>query len=66
MNEDNGSKGAASAQQLWRLNVLGLLDVRDEPGEPLQRAPLKEILGEAARLGLWHPIRGARGVVRSG
>ena len=66
MSEDNGSKGAASAQQLWRLNVLGLLDLRDEPGESLERLPLKEVLAQCVVDGLWSPIRGARGMVRSG
>jgi hypothetical protein len=63
---DDSGKKLASAPMLWRLNEIGLLEVRDEPGEPLERAPLKEILGEAARLGLWQPIRGVRGTVRSG
>jgi hypothetical protein len=63
---DDNDKTLATAPMLWRLNQIGLLEVRDEPGEPLERAPLKEILGEAARLGLWHPIRGVRGAVRSG
>jgi hypothetical protein len=63
---DDNDKTLATAPMLWRLNQIGLLDLRDEPGEPLERAPLKEVLGEAARRGLWHPIRGVRGVVRSG
>ena len=63
MNED---RGAASAQQLWRLNQIGLIDLRDEPGDPLARVPMKEVLAQAATDGLWTPIRGVRGVVRSG
>jgi hypothetical protein len=67
LTEYNGStKGAASAQQLWRMNVLGLVTVRDDPGEPLMRLEAKEILAEAVRLGLWHPVRGERQEVRSG
>jgi len=66
MTERNGStKGVASASQLWRMNVLGLLDLRDEPGEPLERAAMKEVLAEAVRLGLWVPVRGDRQEVRS-
>lgn len=61
----NTSKNATSAQ-LWRLNECGLLELRDEPGEPLERLPLKEVLGAAARAGLWSPARAPRGVVRSG
>ena len=56
----------ATAAQLWRLNSIGLIELRDAPAEPLERAPVKEVLGEAARLGLWSPTRGVRGVVRSG
>jgi len=67
MITQNGStKGAATAQQLWRLNVLGLVDVRDAPAEPLRREVAKEILGECVRRGMWVPTRGDRGPVRSG
>jgi hypothetical protein len=48
------------------LNQIGLLDLRDEPGEPLERSEAKEVLAEAARLGLWQPVRGPRQEVRSG
>lgn len=65
-NESRSTKGLASAQQLWRANECGLIDVRDEPGPPLTRVILKEILAEAVRQKLWVPIRGVRGPVRSG
>jgi len=56
----------ASAAQLWRMNELGLIDVRDQPGgPPLERTVAKEILAAAAREGLWQPVRGARGPVRA-
>jgi hypothetical protein len=59
------TKKLASPAMLWRLNTLGLLDLLDEPGEPLERAPLKEVLALAAAQGLWQPAaRGQRGVVR--
>jgi hypothetical protein len=55
----------ASEKQLWRANECGLLDVRDEPGEPIERGELKEILALAAARGLWQPAaRGARGMSR--
>lgn len=58
-------KKLASPAMLWRLNQIGLLDLRDEPGEPLERPPLKEVLALAAAQGLWQPAaRGQRGVVR--
>jgi hypothetical protein len=62
------SKGAkpATAAQLWRANTLGLLTILDEPAAPIPNVILKEVLGEAARLGLWSPAHGVRGPVRSG
>jgi hypothetical protein len=55
----------ASAAQLWRANQCGLLALLDEPAEPLERTEMKEVLGEAARQGLWQPAtRGERGDVR--
>ena len=56
----------ASAAQLWRANQCGLLELRDAPAEPLERVPMKEVLGAAAKAGLWHPTRAPRGMVRSG
>jgi hypothetical protein len=62
---DEQDKKLASQAMLWRLNQIGLLDLRDEPGEPLERAPLKEVLALAAAQGLWQPAaRGQRGMVR--
>jgi hypothetical protein len=64
MAQTTGQQTASSAQ-LWRANECGLLEVRDEPGEPVTRGEMKEILAEAARLGLWQPAaRGERGPVR--
>ena len=55
----------ATEKQLWRANSLGLISLNDEPGEPLERDVIKEVLAEAARLGLWQPAaRGERGPVR--
>lgn len=52
----------ASAAQLWRLNACGLLELRDDPGEPLERTEAKEVLVAAAAEGLWTPkVRGERG-----
>jgi hypothetical protein len=65
-HENKSTKDLATGQQLWRLNQLGLVELRDEPGEPLGRGPAKEVLSEAARRGLWVPTRGPRGPVRSG
>jgi hypothetical protein len=63
---ENGNREASSSQ-LWRLNSLGLLEVRAEPGRPLYAVELKEILAEAIRLGLWTPTpHKPRGAVRSG
>jgi hypothetical protein len=62
VNEDD----LASSAQLWRMNQIGLIDVRDEPGEPIPRDAAKEVLAEAARQRLWNPARGERGQVRGG
>jgi hypothetical protein len=59
-NENGSTKGLATAAQLWRLNSIGLVDLRDEAGEPLQRTVIKEVLGQAAHAGLCHPVRGVR------
>jgi hypothetical protein len=48
-------ESAATAAQCWRLNQLGLLELRDEPGKPLARDVVKELLAEAVRRGLWAP-----------
>jgi hypothetical protein len=57
----------ASSGQLWRLNELGLLDLRDEPGRPLERGELKETIAETVKRGMWTPQpHGRRGPVRSG
>lgn len=64
-NSHMSDPNLATEKQLWRANACGLLEVRDEPGEPIERGVLKEILAEAARLGLWRPAaRGERGPVR--
>jgi hypothetical protein len=64
---ENGVPREASSSQLWRLNVIGLLEVRDEPGRALWSREAKEILGEAARQGLWQPEpHKPRGTVRAG
>jgi hypothetical protein len=60
MSDDN-NKALATAPMLWRLNQIGLLDLRDEPGVPLDRASMKEVLGQAALAGLRHPVRGSEG-----
>jgi hypothetical protein len=66
MEANVNEKHLASSAQLWRLNQIGLIDVRDEPGEPLERTTAKEILAEAAKRRLWNPARGERGPVRGG
>jgi hypothetical protein len=59
------TKNLASSSQLWRANACGLLSLNDQPGEPLPRDVLKEVLAQAAAEGLWQPAaRGARGPVR--
>ena len=63
---EHDNKKLATAAQMWRANELGLVELRDAPGPPIENAVLKEVLGEAARLGLWSPARGVRGPVRSG
>ena len=50
------NRAAASAAQVWRMNQLGLLEIRKEPGEPLNRDVVKELLAEAVRKGLWAPM----------
>jgi hypothetical protein len=57
----------ASQAQLWRLNELGLLTLRDEPDldDRLLSAPVKEVLAAAANAGLWTPAHGVRGPVRA-
>jgi hypothetical protein len=54
-------RAAASPAQCWRLNQLGLLEIREAPGEPIGRDVVKELLAEAVREGLWQPEpRGAK------
>jgi hypothetical protein len=67
MPNENGAELLASDRQLYRLNALRLLEVRDEPGDrSLLRGEAKEILAEAVKVGLWVPApRGPRGMVRS-
>jgi hypothetical protein len=58
----NAIRAAATAAQCWRLNQLGLLEIREEPGEPIARDTVKELLADAVREGLWQPqARGAKG-----
>jgi hypothetical protein len=64
MTED--TRKYASAQQLWRLNTLGLIRLVDWPDEaaepPLERTEAKEILSATADAGLWQSAtRGERG-----
>jgi hypothetical protein len=66
---DEDTRRYASAQQLWRLNSLGLLRLVDWPDEeleqPLDRVAAKEVLSETASAGLWQSAtRGERGAVR--
>jgi hypothetical protein len=49
----NGSE--ATSAQLWRLNRLGILELRKRPGDPLDRRLVKKLLGELAAEGLWQP-----------
>jgi hypothetical protein len=67
MPKENGAELRASDRQLYRLNALRLLELRDEPGaRSLLRGEAKEILAEAVKQGLWTPApRGPRGMVRS-
>lgn len=55
LNRENTNPAAASAAQCWRLNQLGLLQIREKPGEPIPRDVVKELLAEAVRRGLWAP-----------
>jgi hypothetical protein len=48
-------KAAAMSAQLWRLNQLGLLELRAEPAERIARDIVKLLLAEAVRDGLWRP-----------
>lgn len=63
----DSSERRATAAQLWRLNELGLLALRDEPelGDRLLSPPVKEVLAAAAMAGLWTPAHGVRGPVRA-
>jgi hypothetical protein len=45
----------ASARQLWRLNQLGLLELRDQRGEPIRRGAAHVTLDNAAERGWWRP-----------
>ena len=66
-NSHMSDSNIATEKQVWRANQLGLLELRDEPGEPLERDVMKEVLAEAAKLGLWQPAaRGERGPVLGG
>jgi hypothetical protein len=40
---------------MWRLNQLGLVKLRETPGEPIPRETVKELLADAVRQGLWAP-----------
>jgi len=70
LNEQNRSpKGAASAQQLWRMNALGLVTVRDSPAEPLTRGEAKEVLAQrlcGSACGTRYAETGRRFAVASG
>jgi len=57
----NAIRSAATPAQCWRLNQLGLIQLRESPGPPIARDVVKELLAEAVRQGLWHPeARGAK------
>jgi hypothetical protein len=66
MEKHNGSRRATAAQ-LWRLNEIGLLELRAEPDldDRLLGPPVKEVLAAAAMAGLWTPAHGVRGPVRA-
>ena len=49
------NRAAASAAQCWRLNQLGLLEIRETPAEPISRDVVKQLLAEAVKRGLWQP-----------
>jgi hypothetical protein len=67
MTQQDNVQRRATASQLWRLNELGLIALRDEPEltERLMSAPVKEVLAAAAMAGLWTPAHGVRGPVRA-
>jgi hypothetical protein len=44
-----------SGRALWRLNQLGLLDIRPQPRRPISRKFAAEILTRSAQEGLWEP-----------
>jgi hypothetical protein len=48
-------KALPSGRALWRANQLGLLTFRDQPGEPMSRRVIGDLLTEAAEAGLWKP-----------
>jgi hypothetical protein len=52
---DKPVKGMASSRQLWRLNTLGCLEIRREPGEAIGRNLAKDLLHDLAEKGLWQP-----------
>jgi hypothetical protein len=49
------ARAAASQAQCWRMNMLGLLQLRETPGEPIARENAKRLLNEAVKRGLWKP-----------
>jgi hypothetical protein len=55
LNRETVNRTAATASQCWRLNQLGLLEIREEPGDPIPRDVVKELLAEAVERGLWAP-----------
>lgn len=44
-----------SSAQCWRLNEIGCLQIRQEPGLPISRDTAKALLAELARAGVWEP-----------
>jgi hypothetical protein len=51
-------KALASSGQLWRSNVLGLLELREKPGQPIPRGVTTELLAMAAGEGCGRLARG--------
>lgn len=51
----NATRALASAAQTWRMNALGLLQIREVPGEPIGRDVAKKLLAALVREGLWRP-----------